>query len=208
MKNFFSSLFGPTSEPAQQPLFPPSRARPTSSLLFPASAHSPASQLARRRPRGPAPPRGPAGAPSARPALFWPARAPASTRPHRISPLCVACSAFSAHAPTPPFLLSLCPGPRQPRPLPFPFFPAPLSFRRPPMALPSSASRRSRAYLESAKISPECPVPFLVRRSPPTYKAPAEPRLLPFPSMVELKHPPPPPQFVASVLQSTPPMMS
>jgi len=27
-KNFFSSLFGPTSEPAQQPLFPPSRARP------------------------------------------------------------------------------------------------------------------------------------------------------------------------------------
>ena len=28
LKNFFSSLFGPTSEPAQQPLFPPARAGP------------------------------------------------------------------------------------------------------------------------------------------------------------------------------------
>ena len=176
MKNFFSSLFGPTSEPAQQPLFPPSRARPTSSLLFPASAHSPASQLARRRPRGPAPPRGPAGAPSARPAPFRPARAPASTRLHRISLLYVACSAFSAHAPTPPFLLSLCPGPiRQLRPLPFPFFPAPLSFRRPPMALPSSASHRSRAYKEGAPSRPRTPLSFPSMPHPPAYKAKTSP---------------------------------
>ena len=72
------------------------------------------------------------------------------------------------------------------------FFPALLPFSAPPLALPCSASRRARAYLEGAKISPECPAPFLPRRSlsPPIRPEPSPP-LCPFLRSSELQSPSP-----------------